>query len=285
MGSQNGRVALLALALVGTLGFAATSAAEDSYEIGPGDVVTIVVLGQPEMSGDVVVDPDGLLTLPVLGKVKASAMTTKELERKLTRLLADGYLRRPELSVGVKEYHSQKVIVSGEVQRPGVYALKGDRSLLALLSEIGALTGNAGHQVVVIRPPSSGASAEPTPPAEGGTAPEAVPGAEFFRINLEDLRAGKPDANLALQAGDTVHVPPAAQVFISGHVARPGPYRYTSGMTVLQALTMAGGVTDRGSAKRVRIMRTIDGKKKQIKPRLTDPVEPEDTLIIPERFF
>jgi polysaccharide biosynthesis/export protein len=284
MAGQNGRTASLALALLSVLALAGPAAAQDTYEIGPGDVLSIIVLGQQEMSGDMTVDQEGLLTFPVLGKVKASAMTTKELERKLATLLADGYLKRPELSVSVKEYRSQKIIVTGEVQKPGLYALKADPSLLALLSEIGAMTGNAGHQVVVIRPPSSGVGAEPVP-LSGEGVPETVPGAEIFRINLDDLRSGKPEANLTLRAGDTVHLPQAAQVYVSGHVARPGSYRFQSGMTVLQAMTLAGGVTERGSGKRVKIMRTIDGKKKEIKPRLTDTVEPEDTLVVPERFF
>jgi polysaccharide biosynthesis/export protein len=274
----------LARALLSVLALSGMAWAQDAYEIGPGDVLTVVVLGQQEMSGEMAVDQEGLLTFPVLGKVKASAMTTKELERKLATLLADGYLKRPELSVSVKEYRSQRIIVTGEVQKPGLYALKADPSLLALLSEIGAMTTNAGHQVVVIRPPSATSGADPVA-FDGQGVPETVPGAEIFRINLDDLRSGKPEANLTLRAGDTVHLPLAAQVYVSGNVARPGSYRFQSGMTVLQAITLAGGATERGSAKRVKIMRTIDGGKKQIKPRLTDAVEPEDTLIVPERFF
>ncbi|HKC11028.1 MAG TPA: polysaccharide biosynthesis/export family protein [Vicinamibacteria bacterium] len=271
----------------------------DDYEIGAGDVLQVTVLGQSEMTGNFTVDTEGLLTFPVLGKVKASQMSTRELERKLTTLLADGYIRRPQVTVTVHEYRSQKVFVTGEVQRPGPYALKADRSLLALLGEIGPLTPNAGHEVVVMRPPPGAAGPVlPLPPASAGgeisgspdTPPAAgsaleVPGADVFHISLQELQSGNPERNILLQAGDTVYVPRAAQVYITGSVVHPGPYRFQEGTTLLQALTVAGGVTERGSAKRVKVIRTVGGKKQEVKLQLSDLVQPEDTIVVPERFF
>ena len=293
---------------------AATAGAAD-YEIGPGDVLKVVVLGQAEMSGEFRVDPEGMINYPILGKIKASGHSALEVERKLTLLLADGYLRRPQVTVTVAEYASQKVFVTGEVSRPGAWALKADRSLLALLSELGPLGPNAGHEVIVIRPPAAGpaeatADTPAAPPAEGGEGeappeassttttttvpaapdaatalPFAVPGAEVFRISLLELQSGNPEKNLPLQAGDTVYVPKAAQVYVMGSVARPGALRYQEGMTVLQALTLAGGVTERGSAGRTKVIRIVGGKKVEKKIKPTDLVQPEDTLMVPERFF
>jgi len=277
--------------------------AADDYEIGHGDVLRVTVIGQAEMTGDFPVDSEGMMAFPVLGKVKASAMSTKELERKLTTLLADGYLKRPQVSVAVQEYKSQRVFVTGEVLKPGPYALKVDRSLLALISDIGGFTANAGHEIVVIRPPvATGTPVLPVPaaPDPAAPAPEAdaasgpppaagmefdVPGAEVFRVSVQELQSGNPERNILLQAGDTVYVPRAAQVYISGSVARPGPIRFQEGMTLLQALTMAGGVTERGSQKRAKVLRTVEGKKQEVKVQLSDLVQPEDTIIVPERFF
>jgi polysaccharide export outer membrane protein len=294
---------LLSLALGSSL-----AAAE--YEIGQGDVLRVVVLGQAEMTGDFPVDSEGMMAFPILGKVKASEMSTKELERKLTTLLADGYLKRPQVSVAVAEYKSQRVFVTGEVSRPGPYALKADRSLLALISDLGGFTANSGHEIVVIRPPvATGipvlpAAVPPAPAPEdaaadapagdeapAGEAPPPagtifdVPGAEVFRVSIQELQSGNPERNILLQAGDTVYVPRAAQVYISGSVARPGPIRYQEGMTLLQALTVAGGVTERGAQGRTRVLRTVEGKKRQVKVQLTDVVQPEDTIVVPERFF
>ena len=309
-------------ALCALLGFAATGAAAQAtrpadYEIGPGDVLKVVVLGQAEMTGSFTVGPDGLVGFPILGKVKASENTTLELERKLTILLADGILKRPQVTVTVGEYGSQKVFVTGEVLRPGQYPLKSDRSLLALLGDVGGLGPNAGHEVIVVRPPAGNANASgpavplsltdtPEPgfapagaaptPATTGAEPAApptgipglpflAPGSEVFHISLLELQSGNPGKNIALHAGDTVYFPRAAQVYVMGSVARPGSYRYQEGMTVMQALTLAGGATERGSGGRAKVIRIVNGKKVERKAKATELVLPEDTLVVPERFF
>jgi polysaccharide export outer membrane protein len=300
------------------VGTAALCPAAD-YEIGPGDVLKVVVLGQAEMTGSFTVDSEGMVGFSILGKVKASANSTLELERKLTILLADGILRRPQVTVTVAEYGSQKVFVTGEVQRPGQYPLKADRTLLALLGDVGGLGPNVGHEVIVVRPPGGAPTAtgpavplslteEPgaapvaekppgesppgATPAEPGTPESGIPGLSFvapgsevFRISLLELQSGNPEKNIPLRAGDTVYFPKAAQVYLMGSVARPGPYRYQEGMTVLQALTLAGGATERGSAGRTKVVRIVNGKKVEKKVKATELVLPEDTLVVPERFF
>jgi polysaccharide export outer membrane protein len=241
-----------------------------------------------------------------------------ELERKLTVLLADGILKRPQVTVTVGDYGSQRVFVTGEVPRPGQYSLKADRSLLALLGDIGALGSNVGHEVIVVRPPmgvptatgpvvplslaevpETSGTVEKSPPesppeplaeppaTDSGIPglPFVAPGSEVFRISLLELQSGNPEKNIALRAGDTVYFPRAAQVYVMGSVARPGPYRYQEGMTVLQALTVAGGATERGSAGRTKVVRIVNGKKVEKKVKATDLVSPEDTLVVPERFF
>jgi polysaccharide export outer membrane protein len=285
------------------------------YEIGPGDILKVIVIGQAEMTGNFAVDPQGMVNFPILGKIKASQHTTLELERKITTLLADGILRRPQVTVSVAEYGSQRVFVTGEVQRPGRYPLKADRTLLALLGDVGALGSNVGHEVIVVRPPAAaGPALPPTEPPESPSSPAGAakgaeppkgedeapavappasvpglpfvaPGSEVFRISLLELQSGNPERNIELKAGDTVYFPKAAQVYVMGSVARPGPYRFQEGLTVLQALTLAGGVTERGSQGRTKVIRIVDGKKVEKKVKATDLVLPEDTLVVPERFF
>jgi polysaccharide biosynthesis/export protein len=263
--------------------------AED-YDIGPLDVLRIGVLGQPEMSGEFSVEADGLLSFPFVGRVKASGMTAPELEKKLTTLLSDGYLKKPQVSVSVKEFKSQRIFVTGEIARPGPYSLRMDRTLLGLLTEIGSLSPNAGHELVVVRPPDAPpppllVDAGPEGSAHGDTLPLPTPAEEVTRVKLSELQSGKPEANIVLRAGDTVRIPKAASVYVQGFVARPGPYRYEQGLTVFQALNLAGGVTERGAAGRVKLIRFVDGKKLETKPSPTDVLEPDDSLFVPERFF
>jgi polysaccharide export outer membrane protein len=329
-----GALATARWSLAGLAALLAAALPAAEYEIGPGDVLKIVVAGQAEMTGSFAVDAEGMLGFPVLGRVKASEHTTLDLERKLTTLLADGILKRPQVTVTVAEYGSQKVFVAGEVARPGQYALKADRTLLVLLGDIGPLGPGAGHEVIVVRPPAAAPAtpsggpptlgvsvpddailfpaeaaaqaaaareasekavsaeaaapdAAPTPPAATGIPGLAfvAPGSEVFRVSLLELQSGNPERNIALRAGDTVFFPKAAQVYVMGSVARPGPYRFQEGMTVMQALTLAGGATARGSAGRAKVIRIVDGKKVEKKARATDLVLPEDTLVVPERFF
>ncbi len=262
----------VALAVLATVITAGATAAD--YEIGPGDVLKVVVLGQAEMTGSFTVGPEGMVSFPILGKVKASENTTLELERKLTILLADGILKRPQVTVTVAEYGSQKVFVTGEVQRPGQYALKADRTLLALLGDVGALGPNVGHEVIVVRPPAGSADGErprraaepdgrargagragetpstrrrprgpsrPPPPSGIPGLPFVAPGSEVFRISLLELQSGNPEKNITLRAGDTVYFPRAAQVYVMGSVARPGPYRFQEGMTRAAGAHARGG--------------------------------------------
>jgi polysaccharide export outer membrane protein len=91
--------------------------------------------------------------------------------------------------------------------------------------------------------------------------------------------------NITLQDGDTVNVPKAQSVFVTGQVKQPGAYAVDRGTTVLQVLSLAGGLTDRGADSRIKIQRMVKGKLKEIKAKLTDPVEPGDTVIVPEKFF
>jgi polysaccharide export outer membrane protein len=297
---------------------AALLLAQDIYEIGPDDVLKVVVLGQDQMSGEFTVDRLGMIGFPFLGNVKASEMSPRDLERKLTTLLSDGYLKRPQVSVTVKESHSQRVYVTGEVRKPGAYGLRADRSLRALLVEMGELAPDAGHEVVVIRAPGpepapvatpspepspveavgeespqDGEQQEPEPeptptpsptPTPDPSLPGAVPGAQVFRLSLREVRSGNPEKDFQIEAGDTIYLPKAAQVYVTGFVARPGAIRFEEGMTVYKAISLAGGVSERGSSK-ARLVRIVDGKRKELKVKPTDLLLPEDTLVVPERFF
>lgn len=282
------RALAVVFALVGALGPA------EEYQIGPGDVLRVAVLGQPEMTGEFTIDAWGGMSFPFLGKVEAGGMTAVELEKKLTVLLADGYLRQPHVSVVVKEFHSLRVFVTGEIGRPGAHGLRPERSLLALLRDVGELSASVGHEVLVIRPPRAEAQADGSKPAADGkpraTEPRApgqpeTRGAEIFHVSLRDLRSGNPAKDFRLEPGDTVYFPRAAQVYVTGNVGRPGAFRFEEGLTVYQALNLAGGITEKGSSKSVKIVRIVGGERKELKPKPTDLVEPEDTIVVPERFF
>ena len=108
---------------------------------------------------------------------------------------------------------------------------------------------------------------------------------DVTRVNLADLQTGRLSENVVLQDGDTIFVPKADTFFVSGYVRTPGSYVLQPNMTVLQALALAGGITERGSSRRIRILRIVDGEEEEIDVDMTDIVRPGDTVIVNQRFF
>ena len=263
----------IALALGLTL--ASPSAAQTDYTIGAQDVVTITVFGEPDLSNKYTVEQDGTFTFPLIGRVKAGGVTLRALEQDLKAKLADGYLRNPQVNVSIETYRSQRILVLGEVRAPAEYQLTGDMSLLAALARAGGPTPAAGHEAVIVRPPHH--------PVGDGAKPTGD--AEIIKVDLVALQAGSLSLNVPLMDGDTVTVPKAQSVFVTGQVKTPGAYPADPGTTVLQVISLAGGLTERGADGRIRIIRTENGRKHEFKAKLTDVVEPGDTIVVPEKFF
>jgi len=263
--------------LIGTLGWAANVSAQarpqTEYSVGPQDVITIQVFGEADLSGKFTVEQDGTFTYPQLGRVKAGGLTLRELEQVLKKQLTDGQiLRNPQVAVAIENYRSQRILILGEVRSPGEYQLAGGMTLLAALARAGSTSTTAGREAVIVRTPAN------QKPGEGGE-PEVI------KIDLADLQAGNISLNLQLMDGDTINIPKAQSAFVSGQVKMPGAFAVDSGMTVLQLITLAGGLTDRGSEGRISILRTVDGKQKETKAKLTDVVQPGDTIVVKPRFF
>ena len=263
---------LIALLLV----TAGTAAAQTDYIIGGQDVVTITVYDQADLSGKFTVDPDGTLTFPLLGRITAGGLTLRGLEEDLRKRLSDGYLRNPQVSVSIEQYKSQRIFVMGEVRSPGAYPLTGDMTIIEAIARAGSTTPQASDEVMVVRP-REGKSEGPVLPTDGDS--------EVIRINIRDIQEGALSKNVQLRGGDTLVIQKARSVYVFGQVKSPGAYPTDKDTTVLQALSLAGGVTDRGSTGRIKIVRAVDGKKKELKVKLTDLVEPGDTIIVAERFF
>jgi polysaccharide biosynthesis/export protein len=279
------RLALAIVAALAAIGLCASVGAQapagsavTDYVIGPQDVLTITSYDQADMSGKFTVEADGTFTYPMIGRVKAGGLTMRALEAAIkTRLMDDGYFRNPQITVAVDTYKSQRVFVVGEVRSPGTYPLSGNMSLVEVLARAGSTLPTAGGEAVIVHA-GENASA-PTMPGSG----EAK---DLVRVSLRDLEKGTLASNAALRDGDTVFVPRAQSIYVFGQVKNPGAYAMQqTDTTVLQALSLAGGVTDRGSTGRIKIVRIVNGEQKELKVKLTDLVQPGDTVIVSERFF
>jgi polysaccharide biosynthesis/export protein len=250
--------------------------AQTEYAIGPQDILTVTVYDHADLSGKFTVETDGGFTFPLIGHVKASGLTMATVENAIKQALADGFLKNPQVSVTMDEYRSQRVFVMGEVRAPGAYQLTGDMTIIEALAKAGGTMQSAAEDVQIVRPTRK-STAGPVLPGEAEST--------VLKVNMREIQAGQLSQNLALKDGDTIVVGKAQAVYVFGQVRAPGAYPIDRGTTVLQALSLAGGVTDRGSTGRIKIVRTTDGKKVEVKVKLTDVVQPGDTLIVAERFF
>ena len=231
---------------------------------------------QADLGGKYTVETDGTFSFPLIGRVKAGGMTLRAFESELKVKLADGYFRNPQVTVAVEQYRSQRVFVMGEVRAPGPVPLTGGMTLIEALSRAGSTQPTASGEVAVVRAQQG---------AKGPLMPDQESGTEVFRASIRALESGSLSQNIELRDGDTIFVPRAETAYVFGQVKNPGGYALQKDTTVLQALSLAGGVTENGAMNRVRIVRIVAGIKKEIKVNLTDIVKAGDTIIVPERYF
>jgi polysaccharide export outer membrane protein len=251
------------------------------YVVGPQDVLKITVFDEPTMSGTYRVDTDGSFQYPMLGRVVAAGRSVRDIEQMLKTKLESGYIRRAQVAVDVDQFRSRSVFVVGEVRSPGKYPMTGQMSLIEALAAAGSTTPAASTEVLILRPLDP-ASAQPVTPL---TPDQAAEQTNVQRINLADLQLGRLSENVTLMEGDTVFVPKAEKFYMTGQIRNPGAYTHERGLTVLQAISLAGGLTDKGSNRRLKVIRTVKGKKTEQGIGLNDVIQPGDTLVIPQRLL
>ena len=212
-------------------------AADSDYRIGAGDVLRVDVFGRPEVSGRHVVGPDGRITLPLIGEVLVAEATRDEAVQALNGRLR-GYFSRPVTTLGVEEYTSNQITVLGRVERAGVQRFPRLPTLAEVLANAGAM-------------PILDKTATLTRTA-------IMRGRD--RLIWVDLRAmlnGDLAYNIRMKKGDIVFIPDSSEtaVYVLGAVSRPGSYRLTPRMSLLDALAQAGGATENARPERIGVYR------------------------------
>ena len=254
----------------------------NEYKIGPKDLLEITVFELPELNQTVRVSEDGTITLPLLGPVKIDGLTREELEAKIAGLLQKEYLNQARVSVFIKEYQSKLVAVIGAVEKPGMYELVGQRTLLQMVSQAGGFRENASNEIFVLRDEGKGETA-------------SIP------IDLDDLMLnGNQSLNIELRPNDVINVPvdKLITVYVFGAVRNPGKVevKMSKKITLLQAIGNAGGLSDEAKKSGIRLKR-IDqrtGKETEMKVNVGDIIKGKkrdirlqegDVIIVPEGFW
>jgi polysaccharide biosynthesis/export protein len=249
------------------------------YLIGAGDKLEIAVFGHEDLSKVVEVRADGTINFPMIGDLAVAGRSSSEVDDAITQLLRKDYLVDPQVSVDIKEYQSHWVTILGEVRSPGRYVLKRNMHLIDLLAEAGGATKEAGSEILITRRQRDGAV---TPQ------PVAV---ERERLMSHENQ----EANIALSDGDIIAIGEKGAFYIRGEVSRPGSYFIEQNMTILKAISVAGGFTQYANRKEVELLRAGDkgvqarlvinlkaiesGKKQDV------PLHANDTVIVPRRIF
>jgi len=231
--------------------------AQSGERLGVGDAVRVTVFQQPDLTTEARVSEKGTLAMPLIGEQKVAGKSTGEAAKQIADALKNGkYLKDPQVSIAMVTLRSRQVSVLGQVARPGRYALDDTSSGL---TEVLA--------------------------AAGGVMPT---GADTVTV----MRDGKPQKvdviskDFKLKNGDTVYIERAPVFYIYGEVTRAGAYRVEPNMTVMQAIAAGGGITPRGSDRRLKMRRNgADGKVVETDAKLQDMVRTDDVIYVKEALF
>ena len=253
----------------------------EEYIIGPKDLLEISVFGLDELNTTARVSEDGLITVALLGEVKVAGLTKSGVEKRLTRLFEERFLKNPQVTVFIEEYRSRIVSILGAVNEPGDYKLLGRQTLLQMISQAGGLTEDAGKEINVIRKKEDGVNT-------------------LLKIPLEGLmEQGDVELNMVLKPGDIINIPidKIVRVYVFGQVKKPGALEVKKSNipTLLRAVAQAGGFSERANKGKVSIKRLNDqdkevqiivnakaiikGKKKDIQ------LKENDVVYVPESVF
>ena len=240
-----------------------------NFRLGPGDVVKITVYGHPDLTTEAQISQAGKITFPLVGEVEVAGLGTGETGAVLAKRLGDGkFVVKPQVNVLVLQFRSQQVSVLGHVNKPGKILLDTASNLTDLLALAGGIAPTGSDVVVVIVREKDGA----------------------LRKREIDLNAminsGEMSQNISIANGDIVYVPRARMFYIYGEVRNPGVYRLERDMTVMQGLSVGGGLTVRGTSRGVRLhRRDSGGTVRTLEPNLTDTLLENDVVFVGESLF
>lgn len=249
---------------------AAAATDQDLYRIGPGDTVRITVYQSPDLSMETRVTEAGIISYPLIGALRLGGLTVSEAEKALANALRKGdFIKNPQVSIMVTQVRANQVNVLGQVGKPGRVALDvAGMRLTDVIALAGGVAANAGSDTVVVIGMRNG---------------------QPFRREIDLPRvfspAGRGD-DIVVQPGDAIWVDRFPVIYLYGEVQRPGQLRLERGMTVMQALASAGGLTQRGTQRGLRVSRrAASGQVQSLEPALEDALQPGDVVFVRESLF
>lgn len=262
-------VALVALSLLASTlpALAQDSLFED--RLGPGDIIRIQVYQSPDLTQETRILESGHISYPLIGATKVAGLTIPEAESTIAKALkAGGFIQQPQVTIAQLQIRKKTVTVLGAVGRAGLYPLDALNTRLSnILAAAGGIAPGGSDTVIL------------TGKRDGKPMRQEIDVAATYLDN-------KLANDVVLASGDTIYVHRAPFFYVYGEAGKPGPYRLERNMTVMQALVTAGGPTQRGTERNLRLnRRQADGSIKESRPELTDLVQPDDVIYVRESLF
>ena len=214
----------------------------DVYLIGQSDLLDIKVFQAGELSGEARVDERGAITLPLLGSVRIAGLTKVQAEQRLIELLGANLLQNPQVSIFIKQFTNRRITVEGEVDKQGVYPLRGKITVLQAIAMAGGLGEKAKPDSVALFR-KQGASSR------------------VYYLDISLIREGRVSDPFVMN-DDRIVVQRSAEksVTVEGEVKRPGIFNFSEPTTILQTIALSQGLTSLGSPSKVILFRRENGK-------------------------
>jgi len=260
---------LLIVWVLAVLFFSPLVCLAQDYTVGEGDVLDINVYENEDLTTTVRVSAGSTIRVPLIGEISVADMTVSQVSSKIEKLLADGYLVNPQVDVFIKEHRSKQAIILGQIRSPGQYELRGKITFLEFISKAGGLTPDAGSTATIKR------------------IRESDKKKETIGIDLDRLiKKGETALNVLIQDEDSVYISKAKTYYVSGEVKKPDSYKYESDLTVIKAITMAGGFSKIAAKGKVKIIRTVAGEKRIFeRVNMDTKVLADDVIVVPESLW
>lgn len=246
------------------------------------DQINVTTLNQAYFTvKGAVVDVDGTFEFSQLGRVKAAGLTPRQLEEDLKKRLSPDWVINPQVTVEVVSSLAKHVLVGGRVHVPGPYTFMGQYTVLNAILAAGSVADDAGERAFIIRGNADGTV----------VSAEQISQAQKTYVDLHKLLAqGDLSENYTLNNGDYVYVEQAQVILVTGEVKNVGPVAPRRGLTVQQAVALAGGLSDKGKNSGIKIQRPTSNPKKpfdtiEVKDWKTELVKPGDTIIVPSKIL
>ncbi|HJV70892.1 polysaccharide export protein EpsE [Ideonella sp.] len=242
----------------------------DLYRIGAGDTVRITVYQSPDLTLEAKVTEAGVISYPLIGAIRLGGLTVSGAEAALAAALKKGdFIKNPQVTVMVTQVRANQVNVLGQVGRPGRVPLDvAGMRLTDVIALAGGIAASAGSDTVVVTGTRNG---------------------QAFRLEVDLPRVFAPggrDNDIVIQPGDAIWVDRYPVVYLYGEVQRPGQLRLERGMTVMQALASAGGLTQRGTQRGLRVSRrAANGQVQSLELSMDDALQPGDVVFVRESLF